>query len=218
MHTRWAKGKSLHTSAHIASWVEHEGLCEHAPMTQKSISQVAASPATEPTTEPANITRFAPSVTVAGIIERAGRYLLVEEHTVEGLKLNNPAGHLEQGESPFEAVCREVFEETACHFEPTHFLGVYLARFVRQTPQAETQDITYLRLAYAGRVGPQDASCALDQGIVRTLWMTRDEVAQNLPRLRSPLVLRCIDDHAAGVRWPLGAVQDDGSLRVPTVK
>jgi ADP-ribose pyrophosphatase YjhB (NUDIX family) len=187
-------------------------------MSQKSIAEVVASQAAPPSKDLSHATRFAPSVTVAGVIEHAGRYLLVEEHTAEGLKLNNPAGHLEQGESPVEAVCREVLEETACHFEPTHFLGVYLARFVRQTPQAETQDITYLRLAYVGRAGPQDATRLLDQGIVRTLWMTRDEVAQNLPRLRSPLVLRCIDDHAAGVRWPLSAVQDDGSLQVPTVK
>jgi len=91
-------------------------------------------------------------VTVAAVIERDGRFLLVEEHTPEGLRLNNPAGHLEEGETPLQAVCREALEETARVFEPQHLLGVYLARFQRE---ATGEDVTYLRLAYAGGCGEQ---------------------------------------------------------------
>jgi phosphatase NudJ len=157
--------------------------------------------------------RWKPSVTVAAVIEHDGQYLLVEEHTAEGLRLNNPAGHVEPGESPLEAVCREVLEETACVFEPTHFLGVYLARFVRE---ATGEDVTYLRLAYGGRVGPPDPARALDAGIVRTLWLPHAALQANVAQHRSALVLQCIGDHSRGVRLPLGAVQDDGSLRQPT--
>jgi phosphatase NudJ len=160
--------------------------------------------------------RFAPNVTVAAIIERLGRYLLVEEHTPEGLRLNNPAGHLERGESPEQAVAREALEETAHRFVPTALVGIYLARFERtaaaQTPAA---DITYLRLAYTGTLGAALPERALEDGIVRTVWMTPDELAACPQRHRSPLVLRCILDHAAGRRWPLDLVQADPSVWAP---
>ncbi len=148
--------------------------------------------------------RWKPSVTVAAIIEKEGRYLLIEEHTPEGLRLNNPAGHLEQGEDPVSACAREALEETAHAFEPQHLVGVYLSRFQRPA-RAETpaEDITYLRLAFAGSPGVLDPKRELDQGIVRTLWMTLDEVRQSAARHRSPLVLKCIEDHAKGQRWPL---------------
>lgn len=115
--------------------------------------------------------RFRPSVTVAAVIARDGRYLLVEEETPEGLRLNNPAGHLEQGESPVEAVVREALEETARVFVPEAFLGVYLARF--QRPQ-QLEDVTYVRLAFGGSVGEAIAGRALDEGIRRTLWLGLD--------------------------------------------
>ncbi len=153
--------------------------------------------------------RFRPSVTVAAVIEHEGRFLLVEEHTPEGLRLNNPAGHLEQGESALQAVCREVLEETACVFEPLAFLGVYLARFQRP---ATGEDITYVRLAFSGRVGAPQPGRALDEGIVRTLWMTPDEVRTESARHRSPLVQTCFDDHLAGRRLPLEAVMAHASL------
>ncbi|MBL8315321.1 MAG: NUDIX hydrolase, partial [Rubrivivax sp.] len=146
--------------------------------------------------------RWRPSVTVAAVIEHEGRFLLVEEHTPEGLRLNNPAGHLEPGETPLQAVVREALEETGRPFEPEALLGVYLARFVRPAGTAgapgEAEDITYLRFAYRGRVGEPLPGRALDDGIVRTLWLTRDEIAQQADRHRSPLVMRCIDDHRAG--------------------
>lgn len=161
-------------------------------------------------------TRWKPSVTVAAIVERDGHYLLVEELTPEGLKLNNPAGHLDPGESPEQAVVRECLEETACTFVPQSLLGVYLARFERpaQGDQA-AEDITYLRFAYAGTVGEPEPGRALDTPIVRTLWLTPDELRANTHRLRSPLVLRCIEDHLAGVRHALGAVWADASLQQP---
>lgn len=159
--------------------------------------------------------RFRPSVTVAAVIEQGGRYLLVEEHTPEGLRLNNPAGHLEQGETPLQAVCREALEETARIFTPTALVGVYLSRFTRP---ATGEDVTYLRLAYAGRVGEALPGRTLDEGIVRTLWLTVDEVRASAHRHRSAMVRRCIDDHAAGRRFPLDLLCADASLITPEIK
>lgn len=160
--------------------------------------------------------RWAPSVTVAAVIEADGRYLLVEEHTPEGLRLNNPAGHLERGESPQQAVVREALEETARAFTPEALVGVYLARFQRQAQGGgEAEDVTYLRFAYGGRAGDPLPGRALDTGIVRTLWLTLDELRASTARHRSPLVLRCVEDHAAGRRHPLGLVTVDPTLYAP---
>jgi len=159
--------------------------------------------------------RFRPAVTVAAIIERDGRYLLVEEHTPEGLRLNNPAGHLEQGESPLQAVCREALEETARRFEPAALVGVYLSRFQRP---ATGEDVTYLRLAFCGAVAEPEPDRALDTGIVRTLWLTPDELRAGRAHHRSPLVLRCVEDHLAGRRFPLDLLTADASLYAPELK
>lgn len=153
-------------------------------------------------------TRWTPFVTVAAVVEHDGRYLLVEEQTPDGLRLNNPAGHLECGESPLEAVVRETLEETARAFTPEALLGLYLSRF---TPRPG-DDRTYLRIAYAGRVGEQLPGRALDNGIVRTLWLTADEIRAQAARLRSPLALQCIEDHLAGRRLPLDSVHVHPSL------
>jgi 8-oxo-dGTP pyrophosphatase MutT (NUDIX family) len=159
--------------------------------------------------------RWKPNVTVAAVVEQAGRYLLIEEQTPEGLRLNNPAGHLDPGESPVQGVIRETLEETACVFEPQHFLGLYMARFVRPD---RAEDVTYVRLAYSGTVGEPLPGRALDSGIVRRLWLTLDEVRASAARHRSPLVLRCIEDHAAGRRYPLDVVTIDATLLAPEVK
>ena len=151
-------------------------------------------------------TRWKPNVTVAAIIERKGRFMLVEEHTADGLRLNNPAGHLDAGETPVQACAREALEETAHAFAPTALIGVYLARAPRS---AAGEDITYLRFAFAGELGPLDAQRPLDEGIVRTLWMTPDEVRASATRHRSPLVLRCLEDHLAGQRFPLSLIHAD---------
>lgn len=157
-------------------------------------------------------TRWKPSVTVAAIIERDGRFLLVEEHTPEGLRLNNPAGHLDPGESPAQAVVRETLEETAHDFEPTTLVGVYLSRFERP---ATGEDITYLRFAFAGELGAFHPDLSLDTGIVRTLWLTPEEIRGSTSRHRSPLVLQCVEDHLAGRRYPLDLLSTDPSVTRP---
>jgi 8-oxo-dGTP pyrophosphatase MutT (NUDIX family) len=159
--------------------------------------------------------RWKPSVTVAAVIEHDGRFLLVEEDTAEGLRLNNPAGHLEPGESPEQGVLREVLEETACAFTPQCVVGVYLSRFQRP---ATGEDVTYLRLAYAGSVGEPDLARALDEGIVRTVWMTLPELRASRERHRSALVLTCIEDYLAGRRYPLSLVTADATLYAPEIK
>ena len=133
-------------------------------------------------------------------------YLLVEERTRTGLVINNPAGHLDPGESPEQAVVREALEETARHFTPEAFVGVYLTR---------SDAVTFLRLAYVGTVGDQDPALSLDHGIVGTLWMTLDELRACPERHRSPLVLRTIEDAAAGRRLPLESVFTDASVLRP---
>jgi ADP-ribose pyrophosphatase YjhB (NUDIX family) len=153
--------------------------------------------------------RFKPSVTVAAVIEREGRYLLVEEHTPEGLRLNNPAGHLEPGEALAAACAREALEETTHTFTPTALVGIYLSRFVRP---ATGEEISYLRFAFCGELGPQVAGRSLDAGIVRTLWLTSEEVRASRERHRSPLLLRCIEDHLAGQRHPLALLHTDPSV------
>jgi 8-oxo-dGTP pyrophosphatase MutT (NUDIX family) len=166
--------------------------------------------------------RWKPNVTVAAVIERDGRFLLVEEHTSHGLKLNTPAGHLDPGESPAEGCAREALEETAHHFVPTALVGVYMARFQRQpTASAERrdseEDITYLRFAFAGTLGDFVQGRALDEGIVRTLWMTPDEIRASVNRHRSPLLLQCIEDYLGGARHPLSLIHTDASVYGPPV-
>ena len=157
--------------------------------------------------------RWKPSVTVAGIIEKDGKYLLVEEHTPNGLMVNNPAGHLDPGESPLQACVREVLEETAFHFTPTALVGIYLSRFLKQASANEpAQDISYLRFAFTGELGAHEAGRALDVGIVRTLWMSLEEMQTTQARHRSRLLLRCAQDHAAGQRFPLETVYTDPSV------
>jgi len=154
-------------------------------------------------------TRWKPNVTVAAIMAQDGRYLLIEEHTPEGLRLNNPAGHLDPLESLADACKREALEETTCIFEPEALVGVYLSRFQRP---ATGEDITYVRFAFCGQVGPANPQLHLDAGIVRTLWMTPDEIRASAQRHRSPLVLRCIEDHLAGQRFPLETLYTDTSV------
>jgi phosphatase NudJ len=160
--------------------------------------------------------RWSPSVTVAAIVEQGGRYLLVEEQTPEGLRLNNPAGHLDPGESLVQGAVREALEETARDFHPEALLGVYLSRFQRAAADGSVgQDITYLRFAFAGTVGEPIPGRSLDREIVRTLWMSLDEARDCRSRHRSPLLLQCLEDHAAGRRYPLEALTAHPSLFAP---
>ena len=140
-----------------------------------------------------------PDVTVAAVAERDGRFLIVEERISGRLVFNQPAGHLEEGETLLAAVARETREETAWAFAPESWLGVYLWR-------NGVNGRSTLRFAFAGVVSDHRAEQPLDRAIVRTHWLSRAELAAREARLRSPLVLRCIDDYASGRRLPLEAV------------
>ena len=153
--------------------------------------------------------RWKPNVTVAAIMERDGHFLLVEEHTRDGLKLNNAAGHLDPGESPQDGCTREAIEETAYDFTPTALVGVYLNRF---TKTHSNDDLTYMRFAFAGTLGTHYAERALDTGIVRAVWMTPEEIRACPERHRSPLLLRSLEDYLAGQRFPLSLVHTDASV------
>lgn len=157
------------------------------------------------------------SVTVAAVIERGGRFLLVEEETRDGLRLNQPAGHLEAGESLIHAVIRETLEETAHTFDPRALLGCYLGRVVPGGEQegGKGEDVTYLRFAFTGDLGPLDEGRTLDTGIVRTVWMTADELRACPERHRTPLLMACINDYVAGKRFALDALYTHPSVLVP---
>ncbi len=158
-------------------------------------------------------TRWKPSATVAAIIEENGKFLLIEEHTPEGLRLNNPAGHLDEGESLIDACARETLEETMHLFTPEHLLGAYMSRFVRPAKNGKSpEDITYLRFAFCGVLGALQPNRTLDTGIVRTLWLTPDEIRASAHRHRSPLVLRCMEDYLSGQRHPLTLIHTDCSV------
>ncbi|WP_420476760.1 NUDIX hydrolase [Noviherbaspirillum sp. ST9] len=149
-----------------------------------------------------------PSVTVAAIIERDGRFLLVEEETSDGIRFNQPAGHLDPNESLAEAVARETLEEAAYEFTPTALVGVYMSRYVSSRTLKE---VTYLRFAFCGNLGAQQDR-ELDEGILRAIWMTRDELLACQEKHRSPLVLQCIDDYLAGRRMPLSVIYTHPSV------
>jgi 8-oxo-dGTP pyrophosphatase MutT (NUDIX family) len=140
-----------------------------------------------------------PSVTVAAIIERDGRFLLVEEETSDGICFNQPAGHLDPDESLEQAVVRETLEETAHDFSPTALVGMYMSRYVSSRTSLE---VTYLRFAFTGQLGAVHDR-PLDQGILRTVWMSYAELIACQHRHRSPLVLKCVEDYLKGQRAPL---------------
>lgn len=142
-----------------------------------------------------------PNVVVAAVVERDGRFLLVEEDADGVHVINQPAGHLDEGESLIDAVVRETLEETAWRFEPEALIGVY------RWPHP-TRRLTYLRFAFTGRLLGHDPARALDHGILRTLWLGADEVREQRARHRSPQVERCIDDYRAGHRYPLSLLRE----------
>jgi 8-oxo-dGTP pyrophosphatase MutT (NUDIX family) len=141
-----------------------------------------------------------PDVTVATIVPRDGRFLLVEERVRDDLVLNQPAGHLEPGESLIQAALRETLEETGWNVELTDFIGAYQWTSSHDGSQ-------FLRFAFGAEAKQHDPARALDAGIVRALWLTREEISAMSARHRSPMVLRNIDDWIAGRRLPLHAVQ-----------
>ena len=137
-----------------------------------------------------------PNVTVAAVVERDGKFLLVEENTSKGLRYNQPAGHLEADESLVAAVVRETLEESAFHFIPQHLLGIY------RWHNTES-GITYLRFAFTGTVTGHEAARLLDKCILQVVWLTPDEIRASQTRHRSPLILHCVEDYLAEKRYPL---------------
>lgn len=142
-----------------------------------------------------------PAPTVATIVARENRFLLVEEQTPAGIRINQPAGHLESGESLAAGAARETLEETGYRVTPTALVGIY--RW-----QAPDTRATFIRFAFAADVVAHESERALDEGILRVLWLPYDELAALRARHRSPLVLRCIDDYRAGHRRPLDLVTE----------
>ncbi len=137
-----------------------------------------------------------PHVTVATIVEKDGKFLMVEEDLHGKKLLNQPAGHLDEGETLVQAAIRETQEESAWHVEISH-----LIEFSQWTsPNSNTH---FLRACFAGKAIKHFPKQKLDDGIIRALWMSRDEVKQNSQRLRSPLVLDHIDHYIAGKRYDL---------------
>jgi 8-oxo-dGTP pyrophosphatase MutT (NUDIX family) len=139
-------------------------------------------------------------VTVAAVVQRDGRFLLVEEEVDGALRLNQPAGHLEPGESLLEGAARETLEETAYCFVPQALLGVYRWR--------HSTGVTYVRFAFLGEATGPEPGRKLDQGIVRAVWLPPDALRAERARHRSPLVLRCVEDCLAGRRYPLELITD----------
>src|SRR6266850_2542444 len=167
-------------------------------MSDELQSSLTIEPATAHTSDPVYSAPMTlkPDVTVAAIVQRDQRFLLVEERAARRVVLNQPAGHLEDRETLIEAVVREALEETAWQFVPQALTGIYLWK-------NPANGRAFLRIAFAGVVEGFRADRPLDRGILRTLWLTREELSQNLPRHRSPLVMRCVDDFLAGRRFPL---------------
>jgi len=141
--------------------------------------------------------QWKPNATVAAIAEKDGRFLLVEENINGKLVFNQPAGHLEHGETLIEAVKREALEETAWEFEPEYLVGVYLY------PNPHDADITYLRFCFFGHCSNEDKEQKLDDGIVRAAWLSPEDIKKEQKRMRSPLVEQCINDYLNGNRYPL---------------
>jgi len=142
------------------------------------------------------LSRWHPSVTVAAVIERGGKFLFVEEMANGRRVLNQPAGHLDPGESLVQAVAREVLEETAHRFAPTALLGIYRWLY-------DKEDVTFLRFAFLGRVEGVEAGRKLDKEIIAAVWLTPAELAARHSEHRSPLVQKCVDDFLAGRSFPL---------------
>ena len=140
--------------------------------------------------------QWKPNVTVAAVIQKDERFLIVEEKSNDHIVFNQPAGHLEKNETILDAIKREVLEETAWDFKPEILIGIYLC----PSPQA---NITYLRFCFSGSCIKHYPDRSLDKGILRAVWMTKEELEANDQKMRSILVLQCIDDYLSGKRYSL---------------
>jgi len=146
-----------------------------------------------------------PHTTVAAIIEQKQRFLLVEERVNGCVVFNQPAGHVDANERLIDAVIRETQEESAYTFKPTHIIGCYYW-------QKQDKSTTYMRVCYTGEITHHHPEQALDDGIIAAHWLTREEVTRCATKLRSPMVMRNIDDYLKGRRFPLDMITDLGDL------
>ena len=144
--------------------------------------------------------QWTPHVTVAAIAEQHGKFLIVEEDVDGQMVYNQPAGHLDAGETLIEAVIRETFEEAAWTFRPEALVGIHLWRHPGNGE-------SYLRFSFCGSCHDHDSEQTLDQGIEQAVWLNRDELADNQQKLRSPIVLRSIDDYLDGRRYSLDILE-----------
>ncbi|MGH1461142.1 MAG: NUDIX hydrolase [Neptuniibacter sp.] len=141
-----------------------------------------------------------PHATVAVVVEKDGKFLLVEELSSGEIVFNQPAGHIEEGETFIEAACREALEETAWQVKPQYLIGFYIYK--------GGNDTTYHRACYAAEAIEHHAELSLDDGIIRAVWLSRDEIAEQSHKLRSPMVLKCIDDYLEGRHFPLDFIYE----------
>jgi ADP-ribose pyrophosphatase YjhB (NUDIX family) len=144
---------------------------------------------------------WTPDITVAAVCKKDGRFLLVEERSksTQQIVFNQPSGHLEQGETIVDGVIRETLEETRCHFVPEDLVGIYRLEAANGR--------TYIRYTFSGSISDADENHVLDPDIIRTHWMTVDEIRAHAS-LRSPIVLNCVDDYLSGVRYPLEILKE----------
>ena len=147
-----------------------------------------------------NHLEWPPHITVAAVIEHEGKFLIVEETADGRVVYNQPAGHLEPNESLIAAVSRETLEETGWHFTPTAIVGMYFYK--------GGNGITYQRICFTGNTTDQSSSKPLDSNIIQALWLSREELVQRSDKLRSPMVLQCIDDYSANQHYPLELITD----------
>ncbi|TDR30504.1 NUDIX hydrolase [Hydromonas duriensis] len=144
---------------------------------------------------------WTPHATVAAIVERDGRFLMVREHTRHGIRINQPAGHWEADETMVDAVTREVLEESGYAFTPTALLGIYIS-------DKDDKSVTYLRLTFIGTVSEAPIQNELDDDIIAAEWLTVDEIMSQRDIHRNPVVAKCLGDYLAGQRLDLSLVKD----------
>tara|TARA_R110001592_G_C13187659_1_gene751892 strand:+ start:363 stop:809 length:447 start_codon:yes stop_codon:yes gene_type:complete len=145
---------------------------------------------------------WTPHATVAAIVERDGRFLFVEELSSTGERVfNQPAGHVDENETILNATVRETIEESGWQVKPTELVGIY-------TYKAPSNDVTYYRFCYACEAIKEIVGAELDEGIIAAHWLTFDEILFKKQQLRSPLVIKCLEDYLSGKRYPLGLVYE----------
>ncbi|MDY6829888.1 MAG: NUDIX hydrolase [Pseudomonadota bacterium] len=145
--------------------------------------------------------RWCPHATVAAMVELDGRFLLVEETAGGQRVINQPAGHIEPGETLADALVRETLEETGWVVQPTFLLGLY-------TYCSKYNGVTYHRTCFVAKALRQESERPLDEAIIRALWLSRAELESPPAPLRSPLIMRSIDDYLAGKRYPLDLIYE----------